>query len=410
MPSKTLIVADDLTGAQDTAIQLKRLGSRVEVALSKKYLSDNWDSVDIWAIDTETRFLTPTEAYGVVFDYVNILNGRDCFLYKKVDSTLRGNVGAEIEATLRASGKSVAVLASALPRGGRTIVDGCALVHGMPLSETECGRDPFTPVPTSDVRALLATQTGLATGHIPLSVVRSGSPALTDVIRSSAGTRAAPTILVCDGETEADLAALAGVERDDETLFVGSSGLASAFFGDGRLAAPDMPFLIVVGSLNSVSHEQADRFVETNDTLTLTVDPRLAASDPDEARSRARAERHTTPLDRRHVLVRCGREAVTVDDDALEAGRRIADCLSLIARDVLEASPERRLLMTGGELSSRFLKTVSARGIRLVAEAEPGVPYGVIVGGDLDGRLLFSKAGGFGDADILRKIVEREGF
>jgi uncharacterized protein YgbK (DUF1537 family) len=64
--------------------------------------------------------------------------------------------------------------------------------------------------------------------------------------------------------------------------------------------------------------------------------------------------------------------------------------------------------MTGGEMAARFLKTVSAEGIRLIAEIEPGVPYGEIVGGDRAGRLLFSKAGGFGDADILMKIIERE--
>jgi D-threonate/D-erythronate kinase len=408
MASQTFIVADDLTGAQDTAIQLKRLGRRIEMALSADYLRSHRDNADIWAIDTETRFSGARDAYEAVFNCCRLLDGRDDVLYKKVDSTLRGNIGAEIEAALRATGKTRAIVAPALPHSGRTVLGGRAFVAGEPLHETECGRDPFTPVPDSDVSALISAQTALRVVIVTAATVRSG--ALQAEIDRHGGTVEEPVILVCDSETGADLAAVAALRRDRDTLFVGSSGLAAALFAEEAPSAAPKPFLVVVGSLNSVSHEQADRLVETHDCLVLSVDAEMAAFASDEARRRAAATlRDANRLGCRHVIVRCSRAPVRVGDgDALAAGQRIANCLSLIADDVLALSPSRRLMMTGGELAARFLKTVAAESIRLVDEAEPGVPYGVIGGGARDGYVFFSKAGGCGDPGILCKIVERE--
>jgi uncharacterized protein YgbK (DUF1537 family) len=95
-----------------------------------------------------------------------------------------------------------------------------------------------------------------------------------------------------------------------------------------------------------------------------------------------------------------------VNGSARCAGQQIADCMSAVALDVLRTSPERLLFSTGGDLASHFLATVGADSVRLLDEAQPGVPFGNINGGALDGYVLFSKAGGFGDPDILCKIVE----
>lgn len=414
MSPRTLIIADDLTGAQDTAVQLRRPERRVVVALSDGYLRAHWGEADIWAIDTETRFLPADAARAKVRCCLEALSGGDVFVYKKVDSTLRGNVGAEIEAVLTATGKAVALFAPALPHSGRTVVDGVARVRGVPLAETEFGRDPFTPVATSDVTSLVALQTALPVGRISLDAVRAGAlGAAVDAAKHAAG---GPTILVCDGETDADLALIASLADREDVLFCGSSGLASALFG---VAAParrpahrdaDVPFLMVVGSLSSVSRAQAARFASDADGVTIRVPAVLAASDADEARRRALAAVVAEPhLGDRHILVRCDGEPVALGgSDAQEAGRRIARCLSLIAHDILGRTPRRRLFLTGGEMAAQFLATVDADAVALLAEAEPGVPAGEILGGALAGRLLFSKAGGFGGADLLLKLIERE--
>jgi uncharacterized protein YgbK (DUF1537 family) len=407
MAAKTLIVADDLTGAQDTAIQLRRFGGRVDVALSLEGLLANWESSDIWAINTDSRFLGRQDAFDRVSDHLRALSGRSFLIYKKVDSTLRGNIGAEIEATLRATGKPIALLSSALPHGGRTIVGGMAFVKGVPVHETECGRDPFTAVVTSDVCELVRRQTSLDTVGVGLDDIRNGAlPAAVERHRRSPS----PVILVCDAETAADLAQVGRLWGDPDILFVGSSGLAAALSGGPAKSLPPFPFLVVIGSLNSVSQEQADRFASRHPCITFLIDAERAAADADAECHRVNALIAAAgSLDGRHVVLRCTPQPVRVGggrDAAAAVGRRIADCLSAVAGDLLAASPKRILYATGGDLMSRFLNSVQADSIRLLDEAQPGVPFGEIGGGRLHGYILFSKAGGFGGPDMLSKIVE----
>jgi uncharacterized protein YgbK (DUF1537 family) len=356
----------------------------------------------------ETRVLSPKNAFDRVCHYLSALDGRRYFLYQKVDSTLRGNVGSEIEATLRTSGKSVAIVAPALPHSGRTVIGGRAFVRGVPLDRTEAGSDLFAPVMTSQVRELIRLQTSIDTVSVPLDSIRGGS--LQTLVDHYRRTVTSPTILVCDSETDCDLAMIGSLRRNDDVLFVGSSGLAGAFSVEAREELPPVPFLVLVGSLNHASQVQADRFVQCHATFVIELDATRAVVESDAERRRATALLHDAgDLNGKHVLLRCTPQPVQVSDvngSARCAGQQIADCMSAVALDVLRTSPERLLFSTGGDLASHFLATVGADSVRLLDEAQPGVPFGNINGGALDGYVLFSKAGGFGDPDILCKIVE----
>jgi uncharacterized protein YgbK (DUF1537 family) len=407
MITKTLVVADDLTGAQDTAIRFRTPGSRVQVALSIDSLLDQWDTSDVWALNMDTRVLAPADAFKRVCHYLAALKDRRYFLYQKIDSTIRGNVGSEIEATLRTSGKSVAVVAPALPRNGRTIVAGRAYVDGVPLDRTAVGRDLFVAVMTSQVPELIRQQTSLAAVSVPLESVRGG--ALQDLVDRYRRAASSPTILVCDSETDSDLVAIGSLRRDDDVLFVGSSGLAGALCSDARHGLPALPFLLLVGSLNPASQMQADRLAQRRSVFCVEVDARRAAASPaEELRCAAALLRAAGELDGRHVLVRCTSEPLAASgvESSRAIGQRIADCMSGVALEVLQASPRRLLFSTGGDLSSRFLAALGAESVRLLDEAEPGVPFGIINGGTFEGSFLFSKAGGFGEPDVLCKIVE----
>ncbi len=407
MTMKTLIVADDLTGAQDAAIRFRTGGSRVQVALSIHSLLDQWDASDVWALNMDTRVLAPADAFRRVCHYLDALKNRRYFLYQKIDSTVRGNVGREIEATLRTSGKAVAVVAPALPRSGRTIVAGRAYVDGVPLDQTAVGRDLFTAVMTSQVPELIRQQTSLETVSVPLETVRGGAlQGLVDRYRRAVSS---PAILVCDSQTDSDLFAIGSLRRDDDVLFVGSSGLAGALCRDARDGLPTLPFLLLVGSLNPASQLQADRLAQRRDVFCIEVDAQRALAAPAEELRRAADQlRAAGELDGRHVLVRCTPRPLAVGgaESSRAIGQRIADCISGVALEVLQASPRRLLFSTGGDLSSRFLAAIGAESVRLLDEAEPGVPFGIIHGGTFEGSFLFSKAGGFGEPDILCKIVK----
>ncbi len=143
-------------------------------------------------------------------------------LYKKIDSTLRGNWTAEVAALQPFAG--LAIVAPAFPATGRTVRDGCVLVHGAPLETTDtwklehAGRDP-------GLQPMLEAA-GLRTALLAADVLRGEPRMLRERIAAAAagGTQA----LIVDAETSADLAALAQVTAAmSEPLFwVGSGGLA----------------------------------------------------------------------------------------------------------------------------------------------------------------------------------------
>ena len=150
--NRYLIVADDFTGANDTGVQLKRRGVPTSVVFSSDFIASEGSFV----LDTESRALGPEEAAAAVRAG---LKGVDLTSFgrvmKKVDSTLRGSVAAEIKAVDQLYGSELVVFAPALPDLGRTTVGGVHLLKGIPITRTELAKDPKTPVTEDNITKLL---------------------------------------------------------------------------------------------------------------------------------------------------------------------------------------------------------------------------------------------------------------
>src|SRR5687768_12848389 len=147
------VIADDLTGAADTGVQLVRAGYRTAVFFrATEVLADDFDAV---AFDTDSRTMPAGFAAKRVLDAAHAARGAR-IVYKKLDSTLRGNLAAELAAVLNATRRERAVVAPAFPATGRSTVGGIQRVHGVPVDETEMANDPHTPVSEAHVPSLLA--------------------------------------------------------------------------------------------------------------------------------------------------------------------------------------------------------------------------------------------------------------
>src|SRR4051812_19269179 len=145
------IVADDLTGACDAAVGFTRAGFSADVVLAG---GEPAAGVDVLAVDVRSRHLPAAEAGRRVGHWIGELRDTP-LLVKKLDSTLRGNVRAELEAALAASGRRAALVAPAFPRYGRTTRDGIQRLDGIPVHEGFAGADPVSPARSSDLLALL---------------------------------------------------------------------------------------------------------------------------------------------------------------------------------------------------------------------------------------------------------------
>ncbi|MEK7695293.1 MAG: four-carbon acid sugar kinase family protein, partial [Pseudomonadota bacterium] len=218
-----LIIADDLSGAADCAIGFAAHGARAVVTLDVASSVGIADA-EIVAADVDSRRMTPEDATTSNIDAWHRGDGRHRRLYKKIDSTLRGNWATETVALQPLAG--LAIIAPAFPATGRTTRGGRMFVNGQPLEDTDIWRLEGLSG-HADMVALLAAR-GLATALLPLDVVRAGAPAVLAELRARQADGIAA--VVCDAETEQDLVTLADASNqlDTPAYWVGSGGLARA--------------------------------------------------------------------------------------------------------------------------------------------------------------------------------------
>ncbi|MDB6141195.1 MAG: hypothetical protein JWP80_239, partial [Pseudomonas sp.] len=260
-----LIIADDLSGAADCAIGFASVGLHTVVTLDPLNASAD---AQVIAADTDTRRLSPFEAAAHTAAAFRALSKPGQRLYKKIDSTLRGNWAAEVAALQGLAG--LAIVAPAFPATGRTLQGGRVFVNGEPLESTETWKLENHDRP-ADVDAMLVAA-GLVTAQLGVDALRGDLQVLAGLIAAVAknGTQA----LIVDAHTAEDLLRLAQATASlDQALFwVGSGGLAREiaklpdFFQapSGRTNADKTtvsdarraPILTMVGSLSGVSVRQ----------------------------------------------------------------------------------------------------------------------------------------------------------
>lgn len=400
-PGRVLILADDLAGAADGAVAFGTLDA--VVLLGEGAATD----AAVVAIDANTRCLEAQEASIEMRRLVQRYAGEGRALFKKVDSTLRGHVAAELVAVLQARSemlrdRPVAVFAAALPAQGRTVRDGKLRVQGVPLEQTDAWKRELRAA-RSDVMEVLAGL-GLRTAGLSLAMVRSGSAAARKAMASAAQYA---EVVICDAETEADLAAIASASRvlGRSAVWVGSAGLARhlpAALGwstGGAGEVPEFaagPTLYMVGSMTEIARAQAARLSAVDDVETLRVQAAnlLAGVEVEGAHGLERA-------------IELGRDVLVLPEcDApltYEEGARLAQAMGLFVAGI--ADHVGGLVATGGETARAVLDAWGVTRLRVRGEVEAGVAFSTTEDWRR-GLPVVTKAGGFGDAETLVRCRE----
>lgn len=395
---KFLIVADDLSGAADCAAGCVAGGLRTAVLLDAAAAAHGYD-VDVLALDMDSRRLSPqaaAKANAAVLDHCGTVH-----LYKKIDSTLRGNVAAEVAALQARAG--MAIVAPAFPAAGRTVRDGCVIVHGVALEQTDIWRTESL-AGRADLPAML-TVAGIKTAHLGLAEIARGVAAVRE--RLDAHARAGCGAVVCDGLTDDDLrtVAQASVGLCAPHFWVGSAGL-SAFLPDAlglacdaqahaETVRPSGPIVALIGSMSAIAREQLAYLREHAGPLAVfEIPPGALRPALPEAAWRDWHARIGAALARgQDVLISVAPDAQA----SLADGPRIAAALARL----IEPMSERLggLLATGGETARATLDAFGVPGLRLTGEVRRGLPSSVTLGP----RPLHvvTKAGAFGEPDAL---------
>ena len=411
------IIADDLTGGADSGAPFARAGLVTLIALSPTapYLES-----DVLVVSTESRHLIADQALAKAWRAVESFleahaQGEVAWVYKKIDSTLRGHPRPELFAVIEALGCERALVAPAFPAQGRTTFDGRQLVDGTPIEQTSFGHE----VRSSDLLALFdGGAGGLPVRLVELSAVRRGPAAVCEVFR-----RTAPALLVADAETDADLVTLAQAAVTSHVrLMCGSGGLARALadvlatWPDNHgmpapkaptpppVPRPNGPVLVVAGSRHPRTARQVN-FAQQRGTVVLRPHPAFLSADDKAVRGAADrlVESAVDFLERgRDVIL----TTMGLDDSSLEA-KAVATRLAQVAHGLAAQRRVGKLVLTGGDTAVAACAALEASALWLHGETQPGIPWGILLGGVLPGLPVVTKAGGFGTDDALVDAIDR---
>jgi len=411
MTSPWLIIADDLTGAADCAIAFAKHGLESVVAWEKH---TDAGAVQVLSVDAATRRLPPAQAAKLQVDVLAAHYRPGLRLYKKIDSTVRGQPAAELAALLAyvpaqsESRSRIAIVAPAFPGTGRVTVNGSIVVQGVPLEQTPLWAREHTYASANLVEILGSA--GLSAEVLPLDDLgHDPEKVLARLISARCRGLAA---VVCDAKTEADLAALAtgSLPLADDVIWVGSAGLAAALatVETGSTQPPKMPpllpgqknVLVVVGTLAEASRLQAKTLVEAGLASHVLISPDALFAGPSSPvwqQKSAELARHFAA----HQDVLLVLEQAANPD--LSRGDVLSERLAAFVESAGNAFAG--LVATGGDTVNALLTKLGVHGIRLLDEVEPGVALGITVGAV--SIPLVTKAGAFGDAQSLRRCLER---
>lgn len=410
---KLLIIADDFTGALDTGVQFAAYGAKTLVETGPMYdFSQPTAGTEVLVLNAETRHLPPDQAYAVVYRAVReARNAGIPYIYKKTDSALRGNIGSELAAAMDAAELDRMAFVPAFPVMGRITRGGVHYVDGIPVAQSVFGRDPFEPVRSSDIREIVAAQTGLP------------------VVLHSDSTRAwgRPGIQLYDADSDGDLREIAeDLTLDSLHLSAGCAGFAAVLDellelrGKPTGTPPLTPALFVVcGSVNPVTQQQletAERngFVRFRLGLLEKLDPLWLES--------ARCEQAVRGwLDTAARSSRCILDSNDSDDgtetDAFVRLRgltkeqvrlRISEALATLTRRMVDGGLKATLMCTGGDTLLALMREMSVTELTPVCELSPGVVLSAFA---YQGKSIhiISKSGGFGAPDLLCSLATLTG-
>lgn len=421
------IIADDLTGANDTALQFHLRGANTQILLSDEVEPLDIEGTQTWAISTESRNVTPHEAYEKVKHtakmFADVL--KPDYFYKKIDSTVRGNIAVETLGILEVLGWDAAVVIPAFPMEGRVTVGGYHLLKGIPIERTEMARDPHSPIFESHLPTLLKSQLpeefSELIGVVELSTVMKGAGPV--LMKINELIKNGKKLIIADSVSTTDIEqiVLAITKSDYKILPAGTAAAARAFsniwFPDedvekANKVLPELPKLIVSGSATQITANQIERLEQSDEydenMLVISLDLLTVLGGVKEEL----VDRVVSNLSANNIVVvhtshliknfdGFSDESLRAELTKAEIASVITDFLSELTRQVV-AKKELILITLGGETSYKCCAEIGTAQLQLVDEVAPAIALSM----GHNGQWIVTKSGNLGGVNTLIDILK----
>ncbi len=426
---KLAVIADDITGANDTAVQFSKrnISSCVRIDFDQEKILK--ETADVIVIDTDSRDIAPSAAYDRIKSVCEVLQDSGIKnIYKKVDSTLRGNLGAEIEATAAVFQPEIVVIAPAFPSNKRVTVGGYHLLDQIPIELTEIAHGPKSPVDESRIVELLHKQTDSKIGLISLHVVMKGLDAVKQAIKQC--LECGEKWIVFDAVLDEHLERIVKATQDYHVLWVGSAGLAEQLPDFYQWSAEQKkigiaangPVLVVAGSVSKVTQAQISTALNLPNIELVKMNVANLIQDKELEIGQCTIQAKKQLDQGKDIVI-----ASAVDDGDVIAAVAAGNICGLSSTEVSEQTAVALgeiaiqlidyqlagMVLTGGDTAIHVCRSLGAEAIEILEEVAVGIPLGRLVGGLCNGLQVVTKAGAFGQEDAfvlsiqaMRKVMD----
>lgn len=453
-PLRLAFYGDDFTGSTDALEVLAFSGLRCALFLTVPTPAQMAALGDFDAIGVAggSRAMTPAE---MALELPSVLRSLAAlptqFVHYKVCSTFDsaptvGSIGRVLELSRASFAQPLVPIIAGTPALGRY----CLFGHLFARSGTDgevyridrhpiMSVHPVTPMRESDLARHLRQQTTLRIGNAPLTWLDAKPAAVAGRIASMASSCQA---VVFDGLSEAHLTATGAClqqmasARSAPLFIVGSSGVEYALTQfwqqQGVAPAPSVydhfeaveQVLVVSGSASKLSETQIQTAVEAG-FHEVAIDVEALTTGPDTARAREQLVRgvvaalaegasvvmHTArgPDDLRvaRLIDALGRRGCSPEQARHQSGRMVSEQLAAAVKDIVQAHPLRRLVLSGGDTSSRITQVLAPDALEIRARLAPGAPLCTVLSSapHLKGLQLALKGGQMGRADYFVRAL-----
>jgi len=380
---KIAVIADDLTGANATGVRLTKQGFQ---ATTMVYYDRPIQTslIDAVCVDTDSRYAAREIAEDRVEKALAHFKHWEADVFcKRIDSTVRGNIGIEIDTMLKSLGEnSVAFVVASFPESGRITSGGYLLVNGVPVQQTDVAKDPVRPLTDSYIPTIIDKQSEYTVSHIGLKEVLSGKEKLIESmqVQIEEGSR----IIVLDAVTNEEIEDIAHamLQLEKVTCIPADPGPLTAAYAHAYIKqhSRQNKVIMTVGSVTSNSKLQMKYLLEKTKATPIYVDASHFVRDTalwEEEISRVVKEALMEMNKKEIVIVTTivpGVEQLDLNKIAQEQqvhqeylAKRIADGLAKITRRIHEESEHtiNGIFSSGGDITASLCSVTGASGIKL---------------------------------------------
>ena len=418
---KYIVIADDLTGSNATCSLFKKIGLRA-ASILKLQGDINYD-VDVISYSTASRGLDKEEAYKKVSEAIKILKNKDVLVYnKRIDSTLRGNIGTEINAMLdNLEDDRIAVVIPSYPDSGRIVVNKTMLVNGVLLENSDAGKDPKTPIKTSCVESLIQKGIKYSSTYFTLSDIEQP---IEEIVKKIQEAIKKSRVLIFDAVNNEDIIKISkAIIHSDIDIVTVDPGPFTLYYSKElqKKNHLEKKILMVIGSVTATTKKQIEYILQEEDIFLVKMKvedffeketclkeiERVIAYIKKGIASYDLFLVTTSPIgDEKKADLQ--KLAENLNTTVEEISKIIANTLTeTIVKILKETQKFEGIYSSGGDITIALLEKLKAIGVEIREEVIPLAAYGRIIGGDFSNLKLVSKGGMVGDETVIKLCLHK---